>query len=185
MSLTARKFSPIDSPSLLTLSTSLAAVATSRTSLSPPYSVRTDENVSISPRRLGAISLTWARTSPRLSANSVAPSARVFRSPLRSPIWAEPAASRSPTMPAWKVARNSAGTSPSGRVTPLTSAMSGSCAIRDAICSRSARACGLRRSRGLCTRMYCGIDWLTGKCRSSAAYPTELGADGDTALRSS
>ncbi|SHV09019.1 Uncharacterised protein [Mycobacteroides abscessus subsp. abscessus] len=46
------------------------------------------------------------------------------------------------------MALNSGGTSPSGRVTPLTRPTSGSCAMREAICSKSARACGVRKSRG-------------------------------------
>ena len=65
---------------------------------------------------------------------------------------------------------------------PLTRPMFGSWLTRCAICSRSARACGVRRSRGDWMRMYSGTAWLTGKWRSSAAYPTELGADGPSGL---
>ena len=59
----------------------------------------------------------------------------------------------------------------------LMAATFGSWLTRSAICSRSARACGVRRSCGDWTSMYSGMDWLTGKWRSSAAYPIELGAE--------
>ena len=100
MSLTAAKFTPMALPSALMLSTSLAAVSTSRTSLSPPYWVLIEENSLTRLWMLGTILLTWARTSLRLSASVLAPVASRLRSPVRWPIWAEPSASRSPTRPA-------------------------------------------------------------------------------------
>ena len=55
MSLTVVKFTPIALPSALMLLTSLAAISTSETNLSPPYWLRIDENASRTPSMLGAI----------------------------------------------------------------------------------------------------------------------------------
>src|SRR3978361_9516 len=72
MFLAAVKFRPIELPSPLMLSTSRAAVSTSRTSLSPPYCVLIDENVSTRVWMLGTILLTCARTLAWLLAAVVA-----------------------------------------------------------------------------------------------------------------
>ena len=56
------------------------------------------------------------------------------------------------------MALNSGGTSPRGRVMPLTRPTFGNWATREAICSKSARACGVRRSCGDWMRMYSGMD---------------------------
>ena len=57
MSLTVEKFTPMALPSALMLCTSLAAVSTSLTNLSPPNWLRIDEKASIRRCMLGAIRL--------------------------------------------------------------------------------------------------------------------------------
>ena len=57
MSLTVVKFTPMALPSALMLCTSLAAVSTSLTNLSPPSWLRIDEKASIRRCMLGAIRL--------------------------------------------------------------------------------------------------------------------------------
>ncbi|CFE42950.1 Uncharacterised protein [Mycobacterium tuberculosis] len=129
--------------------------------------------------------LTWARTSPSLLAIRLAPPASLSMSPVCTAICLEPSSSLLPTSPACQDVRACSSDRPAGRVMPLTIATPGTWLTRCTICSRSARAFGVRRSVEDWMNRYSGMIRLDGKCLSNAAYPIELSTEAGSVLRSS
>ncbi|SHW78605.1 Uncharacterised protein [Mycobacteroides abscessus subsp. abscessus] len=129
--------------------------------------------------------VSWVRTVARLSASLPAPPTRACRWSTLPLILLVASASLLPISPAWKLSVACSSGAPVGRVTPRTAAMSGSCATRCAICSRSASPLVVRRSCGDWTKRYCGAVTLAGKWRSMAAMPMLLSAVAGSAVRAS
>ena len=159
MSLTAEKFTPMALPSALMLSTSLAALSTSRTSLSPPYWVRIEENSLTRLWMLGTILLICAahvtevvgqRVGPGRQPVEVAGALADLSGAVGQPVTDDARLIGGPELRR-HFAEGPGDAADQADVRQL-------CRRAEANCSRSARACGVRRSRGDWMRMYSGMD---------------------------